>query len=406
MPTAPQPRSVPFAKPSVGEAERREVLAVLESGWLTSGPRVRKFEELFAQAVGAPHAVAVNSCTAAMHLAVEALGLKPDEVVLVPTMTFAATAEIVRYMGALPLLVECHPDSLTIDLNDAARKIRALRAGELSAGIPQDAPIVGIIPMHMAGCMADMEAVSRFAKEHGLWVIEDAAHAFPAGIQTQEGFRRCGENLSDVCCFSFYANKTITTGEGGMAVTNNTKLADRMRLMALHGLSRDAWDRYSGGKVWDYRIVAPGFKYNLTDMAAAVGIHQLERAEALRQKREHLALRYLQGLQHPAIALPPNPESRLHAWHLFYIRLGDLSIHRDAFVEELRAAGIGFSVHYRPLHLHPYYQETFGYSAASLPGSTANWERLVSLPLYPDLTEADQDYVIETVLSLVERHAR
>ena len=263
------------------------MVAALKSGWLTTGPRVRLFEERFARSVGARHAVAVNSCTAALHLAVEALGLSRGQGVLVPTMTFAATAEIVRYMDAVPILVDCDPETGNMDLDDAERKLTDLRQGRLPASIPRETRVVGIVPVHVGGLMLDPEAVRAFAGRHGLWIVEDAAHAFPAAWRRDAGgpWRRCGEETADVTCFSFYANKTITTGEGGMAVTADGGLAERMRLMSLHGLSQDAWNRYAGGGKWDYRIIAPGFKYNLTDLAAAIGLGQLERAEAMRARR-------------------------------------------------------------------------------------------------------------------------
>jgi perosamine synthetase len=230
----------------------------------------------------------------------------------------------------------------------------------------------------------DPRAVATWARERGLWVVEDAAHAFPASWRSgpEAPWIRCGENTSTVACFSFYANKTITTGEGGMAITEDEKLAKRMRMMSLHGLSQDAWDRYSGGRSWDYRIVAPGFKYNLTDMAAALGIHQLARAEEMRREREAIASRFreeLAGLEE--IELPPADSDRIHSWHLFPIRLrlDRLSIDRNAFLDALKDAGVGCSVHWRPLHLHPYYQETFGWRPTDLPVATEVWERLISL---------------------------
>ena len=283
---------VPFFRPSIGEAEINEVVDVLQSGWLTTGPRVRKFEADFAAAVGAPYAVALSSATAALHLAVEALGLRSGQGVLVPTMTFAATAEVVRYMDAVPILVDCDPVSLNIDYDDAERKLADAVAGRLP-GLAA-LKVVGVIPVHVGGLMVDVAQTRAFAERHHLWVVDDAAHAFPAAWRADASspWVRCGDQTSRVACFSFYANKTITTAEGGMAVTHVAALADRMRLMSLHGLSRDAWDRYSTSGNWDYRIVAPGFKYNLTDVAAALGVHQLARAEEMRAARESLALEY------------------------------------------------------------------------------------------------------------------
>jgi len=386
------------------------VLAVLRSGWLTTGPRVRRFEEAFAAAVGTPHAVAVNSATAALHLAVEALGLgngSRRHAVLVPTMTFAATAEVVRYMNAVPILVDCDPVTLNIDFADAERKLAQATRGEL-AGIG-GVDVVGIIPVHVGGVMVDLHRLREFSAAHGVWVVEDAAHAFPAAWRrdADDSWTRCGNDTSVVSCFSFYANKTITTGEGGMAVTSDRRLADRMRLMSLHGLSRDAWNRYSAGGNWDYQIVAPGFKYNLTDICAALGIHQLARAEAMRAERELLAMKYAERLRPIAeIESPPWPSNRLHAWHLYPIRLrlDRLRITRNVFIDELQKAGVGCSVHWRPLHLHPYYQQTFAWLPDQFPIATREWERLISLPIYPGMTPDEQEHVVDTVSELCSKY--
>ena len=396
---------VPFFRPDLGEQEIEEVVATLRSGWLTSGPRVRRFEEEFAAALGARHAVALNSCTAALHLAVEALGLKPGQAVLVPTMTFAATAEVVRYQGAIPILVDCDPETTNMDLDDAARKVASLRSGRLPDALPKDARVVGIMPVHVGGTMMNIEQVKRFASDHNLWIVEDAAHAFPAAWRRRSGesWQRCGERTATVTCFSFYANKTITTGEGGMAVTDDASLAERIRVMSLHGLSHDAWGRYSGNGSWDYRITAPGYKYNLTDIAAAIGIHQLARAEEMRSAREAIACRYLDGLADvDEIELPPSCSNRIHTWHLFPIKLHlqRLVVNRNVFVEELRSRGIGFSVHWRPLHLHPYYQQAFGWQPGDCPVATTNWERLVSLPIFSGMLDHDVDYVIRSLKTL------
>jgi perosamine synthetase len=400
--------NVPFFRPWITEGEIAEVVACLRSGWLTTGPRARRFESDFAYFVGARHAIAVNSCTAALHLAVEAMGLRAGQAVLVPTMTFAATAEVVHYQGAVPLLVDCDPETLNMDLDDAAAKLRDLRAGRLP--IDPQVPVVGMIPVHVGGLMMDLDAVAAFAQRHGLWVVEDAAHALPAAYRASitEPWRRCGENTAAVTCFSFYANKTITTGEGGMAVTGDERLAQRMRQMALHGLSQDAWNRYSGEGRWDYRIMAPGFKYNMADLAAAIGIHQLKRAEMMRRQREAIAHRYRAALgELQQVEAPVDPANRLHAWHLFPLRLvlESLSIDRNAFVEALRQHGVGFSVHWRPLHLHPYYQATFGWQPEHLPAATAVWPRLVSLPLFPEMREDELEHVVDVVHMLCDQHA-
>ena len=398
---------VPYFRPSITEAEIAEVVDCLRSGWLTTGPRTKRFESSFAEQVGGKHAVAVNSCTAALHLAVDSLGLGPGQAVLAPTMTFAASAEVVRYQNAVPLLVDCDPVTLNMDLADAERKIEQLRSGQTP--LDPDLRVVGIIPVHVGGLMMDMDAVQAFAEKHGLWVVEDAAHSFPAAYQSAGSWRRCGENTSAVSCFSFYANKTITTGEGGMAITDNENLADRMRQMSLHGLSHDAWKRFAGNTAWDYRIVAPGYKYNLTDVAAAIGIHQLARAEDMRQERQAIARFFLEQLADvKQFDLPPDPTDRIHSWHLFPIRLrlDRLSIDRNTFMAQLREQGVGCSVHWRPLHLHPYYEETFRWRPEHLPEASRQWPRVISLPLFPGMREDERDHVVAVVRRLCARCAK
>jgi dTDP-4-amino-4,6-dideoxygalactose transaminase len=403
--------NVPFFRPSITEAEIAEVVACLRSGWLTTGPTTKRFETAFAEQVKAKHAVAVNSCTAALHLAVEALGLTAGQAVLVPTMTFAATAEIVRYQGAMPILVDCDPLTTNIDLADAVRKVEALRAGKLQTSMPSNLKPVGAIPVHVGGAMLDIGRLKAFAAKHDLWVIEDAAHAFPAAwrASSDRPWQRCGESTAAVSCYSFYANKTITTGEGGMAVTDDAALADRMRLMSLHGLSHDAWKRYSGGSSWDYRILAPGYKYNMTDIAAALGVRQLERAETMRAEREALAMRYRDELADvEEVELPPIPVDRIHAWHLFPVRLrlDRLAIDRNQFIVGLRERGVGCSVHWRPLHLHPYYAEQFGWRAEQFPVATALWERSVTLPLFPGMRDEEQAQIVQVVRDLCRQNRK
>lgn len=425
--------NVPFFRPEIGEPEILEVVETLRSGWLTSGKRVQLFERNFADAIHCAHAVAVNSCTAALHLAIEALGLRAGQAVLVPTMTFAATAEVVRYFGATPILVDCDPITLNMDLDDAARKLSAVGA---ETDQTKQLEVVGLIPVHVGGLMMDIGEISSFANAHDLWTVEDAAHAFPAAWRpalnhdaaqskdmreaqapladsqsSGEGspWRRCGEETATVTCFSFYANKTITTGEGGMAVTADEDLAQRMRLMSLHGLSQDSWLRYSTAGSWDYKIIAPGFKYNLTDIAAALGIHQLQRAEQMRQKRAGLAQLYMKSFADlDEIELPPDDIDRIHSWHLFPIklRLDRLSIDRDTFMSELKQAGVGCSVHWRPLHLHPYYEKSLGWKPEDFPVATAVWKRLVSLPIFSAIEDGEAEYVIEVVRGLCLRYAR
>ncbi|HKI85670.1 MAG TPA: DegT/DnrJ/EryC1/StrS family aminotransferase [Thermoanaerobaculia bacterium] len=403
--------NVPFFRPDIRQEEIDEVVATLESGWLTTGPRVRELEEGFAANLGAEHAIALNSGTAALHLAVEALGLGAGQAVLVPTMTFAATAEVVRYSGATPILVDCDPLTGNIDLEDAERKIAALETGKLPATIPSDLELVGIMPVHVGGLMVDPVAVRKLAAKHDLWIVEDAAHAFPAAWRRgpEDDWRKCGADTAEISCFSFYANKTITTGEGGMAVTSDPELAERMRSMSLHGLSNDAWGRYSKGGSWDYRIVAPGFKYNMTDIAAAIGVHQLERAEEMRAERERIAHRYLDLLGNvPQIELPPVPADRIHSWHLFVIRLylDRLEIDRNQFIRELNELGIGTSVHWRPLHRHPYYAETFGWREEDLAVASRIWKERISLPLFPTMSAEELETVASRIREVAANYGR
>ena len=379
--TAPAPAAhalpfLPFALPEIGDEEIAEVIDTLKSGWVTTGPKARRFEQDFAAFLDEPgiEAIAVNSATAGLHLALEALGIGPGDEVITTTHTFTATAEVVRYLGADVRLVDIDPATLNID----PTAIEAAITPRTKA----------IIPVHFAGLAVDMDAVLAIARHHGLKVVEDAAHALP----TTHGGRLVGTLGSDITVFSFYANKTITTGEGGMAVTRDPALAARMKVMRLHGINRDAFDRFTA-KVpsWYYEIVAPGFKYNLTDIAAAMGIHQLKRAQGFQQKRAQLAALYDELLADLPLILPPRPAAgEVHSWHLYVLRLtDDAPIGRDALIEALYAAGIGCSVHYIPLHLHPYWRERYDLQAADYPHSQHAYERMLSVPLYTRMTEDD-----------------
>ncbi len=407
-PTSENASNVPFFRPHIGEEEINEVVTTLRSGWLTTGPQVKEFERQFAETVNARFAVAVNSCTAALHLAVEAIGLKEGEAVLVPTMTFAATAEIILYKNAVPILVDCDPVTGNMDLADAEVKIEKARLGQLSFQQGRGLNVVGIIPVHVGGFMMDIRQLEQFAKKHDLWIIEDAAHALPAAWRPEKSsaWQYCGDNTAQVTCFSFYANKTITTGEGGMAVTNDKEIADHIRLMSLHGLSHDAWGRYAGGG-WDYQIVQPGYKYNMTDVAAAMGRHQLARAEEMRQQRQAVAEFFLTSFGDTAeIELPPVSEDRLHSWHLFPIRLrlDALNIDRNEFIEELKRNGVGCSVHWRPLHMHPLYLERFGWPEHEFPAATRLWSQIISLPIFSAMREDEMVEVVDTVNRIIAEH--
>lgn len=394
--------SVPFFRPYVGDNEIFEVVDTLNSGWLTTGPKVKHFEKKFAESVDNDFAVGLNSCTAALHLAIRALELKEGQGVLVPTMTFAATSEIVFYENGIPILVDCDPVTGNLNLEDAERKINQIRNGEFEDLIPSDIEIVGIIPVHVGGLMLDLEKVNNFAARHNLWVVEDAAHSFPAAWRENEfsNWKKCGSReTTKVTCFSFYANKTMTTGEGGMAVTNDEEIANRISLLSLHGLSKDAWMRFSKKGSWDYQIVSPGYKYNLTDIAAAIGIHQLERAESMRKEREQIAKVFTKRFsQLNEIEIPPNPPNRIHSWHLYPIRLKleKLSINRNQFIEELKKKQIGSSVHWRPLHLHPYYDE-IGWNKNDFPNANTLWSKNISLPIFQGMKDKEINSVMKAV---------
>lgn len=395
-------KSIPFFRPELGNDEIQEVVSALRSGWLTSGPKVKQFEADFARFIGAKHAVAVNSATAALHLALEAIGLKRGDAVLVPTMTFAATAEVVRYFDATPLLVDCREEDFNIDCSHASQvAIAAKMRGER---------LRAIIPVHYGGQVVDMQGIRQLAKEFGLAVVEDAAHCCPAFYRdsSSESWKSVGTE-SAVSCFSFYANKCITTGEGGMACTNDDALADRMRIMSLHGISKDAWKRFTAEGSWYYEITAPGFKYNLTDLAAGIGVHQLKKADAFRRERERVALaysRYLRGVEE--IILPTVGENRIHSWHLYAIRLRleRVAIDRAQVIQDLKHAGIGTSVHWMPLHMHPYYRDTYGYKANDFPVSARLFQEIISLPIYPGLTEEEVERICEAIKGIITHHRR
>ncbi|MDE2082011.1 MAG: DegT/DnrJ/EryC1/StrS family aminotransferase [Burkholderiales bacterium] len=386
----PQPALpfLPFALPEIGDEEIAEVVSALKSGWVTTGPKTAQFERDFAAFLGAGggsgdlHCIAVNSATAGLHLALEAVGVGPGDEVITTTHTFTATAEVARYLGADVRLVDIDPATLNID-----------PAAVEAAITPRTK---AILPVHYAGLAADMPAILAIARRHGLKVVEDAAHALP----TTRGGRLVGTLASDATVFSFYANKTITTGEGGMLVTRDAALAQRAKVMRLHGMSRDAFDRFTATvPSWYYEIVAPGFKYNLTDIAAALGIHQLRRLPGFQQQRERLAAAYDAALAGLPLVRPPRAAAGdTHAWHLYVVRLADgAGVERDRFIERLYAAGIGCSVHYIPLHLHPYWRDRYALTPAMFPHSQHAYERMLSLPLYTRMTEADVARVADAV---------
>lgn len=378
---------LPFALPEFGEEEIQEVVDCLRSGWITTGPRAKRFESDFADYMGdGSEAIALNSATAGLHLALEALGVGQGDEVIVPTLTFTATAEVARYLGADPVFVDVDRETLNID-------VRAVEAAITSR-------TKVIVPVHYAGLSCDMDAILEIAKVHGLRVVEDAAHAFPAHYK----HRLIGTLASDATVFSFYANKTMTTGEGGMVVTRQAEIAERIRMMRIHGIARDAFDRYtSRAPSWFYEVVAPGFKYNLTDIAAALGIHQLRKVDRFLVRRQQLAKRYRDELADLPITLPADsPPGGVHAWHLYVIRLnGDARLRRDDAIQALSDRGIGTSVHYIPLHRHPYWRDTYHLHPEQFPEADSAYQAMISLPLYTKMTDEDQTRVISALRELL-----
>lgn len=371
--TAPN-KFLPFALPLIGREEIREVLDTLRSGWLTTGPKTRRFEEDFKAYTGAKHAVALNSCTAALNLTLTAFGVGPGDEVITTTLTFAATGNMIAMLGAKPVLADIEPDHLTIDLRDVERKTTRRTKG--------------IIAVHYAGHPCDMKGINAFAKKRGLFVIEDAAHA--VGTKYNGAMIGSGGNPA---CFSFYPIKNMTTGEGGMVTTNSAALADKIRILSLHGIDKDAWKRYSREGSWFYQITACGNKYNMLDMQAALGIVQLRRLEEFIAIRERYAAYYRKALAGlPGITLPALPAKNVrHSLHLFPILVNPrvLGIDRNTFIEELKKRNIGTSVHFIPLHLHPFYRDTFGYRPGDFPVAEEIYSRILSLPLYPKMTQRD-----------------
>ena len=377
---------IAFHRPSIGPAEREAVIEVLDSGWLTTGERCIEFEAAVAAAVGARHAVSVNSATAALHLALEAIGIGPDDEVIVPTYTFATSGEVVRYLGARPRLADV--DARTLNVS----------AATLEPHLRPETKAIQVV--HFGGRVADMDPILRLAEEHGLAVIEDAAHAIPAA----RGGRAAG-TFGAAGALSFYATKTVTTGEGGMLVTDSDAIADRARVMRLHGISRDAWKRYTAGGSWYYEIEDVGFKYNLTDLAAAIGIVQLERAEEMRSARERVARTYGEAFASAPgdlaarLELPEGPgPGEVASWHLYPLRLrAEEAGRRNGVIERMSAAGIGTSVHFIPLHLHPYYRRTYGYRPEDLPIAAGEYAREISLPIYPGLSDSEVERVVGAI---------
>jgi dTDP-4-amino-4,6-dideoxygalactose transaminase len=372
---------VPFHRAAVGEDEAQAVAEVIRGGWLTMGPKTFEFEKEFAAYLGVEQAIAVSTGTAALHLALEACGIRAGDEVILPTTTFTATAEAVSYLGAIPVLADIDPSTMNIDVEDASRRVTPKTKA--------------IIPVHLAGLPCEMDELHDLAERRHLRVIEDAAHALPSAYHG----KRIGQ-ISEFTCFSFYATKTLTTGEGGMVTTGNGEAANRMRLMRLHGIERDAWKRYRSDGSWRYEVVEAGFKYNLTDFQSAIGLVQLAKCDAMRDARRAIAEKYSEAFSGvDSLVIPTVPPDRTTSWHLYILRIreGTPGLNRDDFLEELRHRGIGCSVHFIPLHLHPFYQRAYGYRAGDFPNAEAQFRSCLSLPIYPGMTNDAVDHVIRSV---------
>ncbi|MBI4495195.1 MAG: DegT/DnrJ/EryC1/StrS aminotransferase family protein [Chloroflexi bacterium] len=390
---------LPFSPPFLGVEEIDEVVSTLRSDWITTGPRTRQFEVAFAEFLGAPGALGLNSCTAGLHTALATLGVGPGDDVITTPMTFSATVNVVEHVGAHPVLVDVEPDTLNIDPEQIARQAarRAPRA---------------IIPVHYTGHPCEMDRILDLARQHGAHVVEDAAHALPARYRG-----RLIGTLGDLTAFSLYATKNLTTAEGGM-LTATPELLEQARILSLHGMSHDAWNRYSEEGSWYYEVVAPGFKYNMTDIAAAIGIHQLRKLPRFQARRREIVRRYHQAFTPcEALQVPTERPEVEHAWHLYVLRLnlecfdwwtpdGPPGLVRKRFLEQLTARKIGNSVHFIPIHLHPYYRDRYGYRPEDFPVAYREYQRIVSLPLYPRMSDQDVDDVIEAVLDIVDQHRR
>jgi dTDP-4-amino-4,6-dideoxygalactose transaminase len=386
---------LPFALPSIGEEEIAEVVDTLRSGWVTTGPKVKRFEEQFSSYVQSTNSLAVNSCTAGLHTALAALGIGPGDEVILPTFTFCATANVVVHLGAKPVLVD-----IGDDFEISPQAVEAAISPRTKA----------IMPVHYAGQACDLDVIYGLAEQHNLAVVEDAAHAVGTTYQgTPIGSDVLNTRIRRVSAFSFYANKNMTTGEGGMITTADDELAKEMRVLSLHGMSKDAWKRYTNSGSWFYEVVSAGYKNNMTDISAALGIHQLRRLNGFIERRQKFARMYdeaFAGLE--MIETPIKHRDRNHVYHLYAIRLHSdrLTIDRGQFIDELKKLNIGTSVHFIPVHLHPFYGESFGYKRGDLPRAEAIYDQIVSLPLYPSMSEQDVNDVIEAIHHLASTFRR
>lgn len=376
---------IQFHRPYITDDEINEVVETVKSGWLSMGPKVLQFEEEFKVIIGCENAVSVNSWTAAGHLALEALGIKAGDEVIVPTMTFAATAEIACYFHAIPVFVDVEKDTLNISVSEIEKAITPKTKA--------------IIPVHYGGQPCDMDEIMDLAKIHNIKVIEDAAHALPASYKG----KKVG-TISDITCFSFYATKTLATGEGGMLCTSDTEIAERTKLMRMHGMNKDAWKRYTDACSWYYEVVAPGYKYNFTDVQASLGLAQLRKVEWMREERVRIAKIYDEHFKNNEYIEPIVIKTdRETAYHLYPIKVQHekLTINRNRFIEEMKARGVGIGVHFMPVHQHLYYSKTFNLDPKNYPVAEDAFPRLISIPLYPGLTDEEVYRVIEVIFDIV-----
>jgi dTDP-4-amino-4,6-dideoxygalactose transaminase len=385
----PRPEFLPFSPPDITEEEIAAVVETLRSGWITSGPKTKQFERAFADYMGVENALALNSCTGGLHVALAALGIGAGDEVITTTMTFCSSVNVIEHVNARPVLVDIEPDTLTLNPEQVAAAITPRTKA--------------VLPVHFAGHPVDMNPIMDLARKHNLYVIEDAAHALPATYEDQ-----VVGTIGDLTAFSFYATKNLTTGEGGM-LTGKPEYVERARLFALHGMNRDAWKRYGAEGSWFYEVVEAGFKYNMTDIQAAMGLVQVRRLEDMQRRRQEIVTRYQQAFASvSAVQSPVERPDVKHAWHLYVLRLnlGQLTIDRARFIDELKTRNIGTSVHFIPIHLHPYYRDKYNWDSSAFPVAYGEYQRMISLPLHSRLSNDDVDDVIAAVMDVVETYRR
>lgn len=381
---------LPFARPLIDEKDIEEVVDTLNSDWLTTGPKTYLFEEKFAKYIGSEYAVAVNSCTAALHISLAALGIKQGDEVITSPFTFVSTANVILQQGAIPVFVDIRPDTYNINTDLIREKINSKTKA--------------ILPVHYGGQPCQMDEIMKIAKDNNLLVIEDAAHAISAEYKGQ----KIG-NIGNATCFSFYPTKNMTTGEGGMVTTNDKKLKELLKMWGLHGISKDAWKRYSAEGTWYYEVLCPGYKYNMTDIQAAIGLQQLDKMDLFQKRREEIVKNYNDAFEQlEEISTPKVLDGIKNAWHLYTIEVlpGKLKVNRNQFIEALKAENIGTSVHFIPVHLHPYYRDTFKFKIGDFPVAESVFDRIISLPLFPKMDNQDVEDVIIAVKKIVEYYRK